>query len=314
MPHAHAPSLPSPPRLFCGVSTALVTPMSNGAIDFAAFERLVEWQIAEGIHGLVVAGTTAESASLSVAERDQLLQLALSTAAGRVPIIAGTGDSDTATAIALTQSAERLGASAALVVTPAYNKPSQAGLVLHIQAIHDATNLPILLYDVPSRTALQMAVETVGQLAKLPRVVGIKDANDNLARPLQLRNATDAHFLLLSGNDQTALAFLAQGGDGWISVTSNVAPRLCVQLYGYWRALTTTGGADVWPLLRDLNLKLLPLSDALFLESNPAPVKHALSLMGRCADEFRLPLTPVQPANAAKIRQALQQLVPDLRA
>lgn len=301
-----ATSLMSPPPAFCGVSTALITPFRDGQMDLPALERLVDWQIVEGIHGLVVAGSTGESLSLTEAERDELLQTALQAAGGRVPVIAGTGSSDTATAIRLTQSAEKLGASAALVVAPAYNKPTQEGLFQHFRAIHDASSLPIILYDVPGRTVVQLAVETVARLAALPRVIGIKDANDNLARPLRLRLATRPDFLLLGGEDQTVLAFLAQGGQGWISVTSNVAPRLCVQLYNAWGAMLA--GQGDWAEVSRLNLALLPLSDALFLETNPAPTKHALSRMGLCQDELRLPMVSVSPPTAAALQQVLAKL------
>jgi 4-hydroxy-tetrahydrodipicolinate synthase len=303
-----ATGLGNPPP-FCGVTTALITPFRDGHMDLPALEKLVDWQIVEGIHGLVVAGSTGESLSLSEAERDNLLHSALQAAGGRVPVIAGTGSSDTATAIRLTQAAEKRGASAALVVTPAYNKPSQEGLYQHFRAIHDASSLPIILYDVPGRTAVQLAVETVARLAELPRVIGIKDANDNLARPLQLRLATRPDFLLLGGENQTALAFLAQGGQGWISVTSNVAPRLCVQLYNAWVALQAGQGG--WELLNRLNLALLPLSDALFLESNPAPTKHALSLLGLCRDELRLPLVSVSSKTADTLAKVLANLFDD---
>ncbi len=284
--------------MFQGSIPALVTPFRAGAVDETAFQDLVAWQIAEGSSALVPCGTTGESPTLSHAEHKRVVELCIEAAAGQVPVIAGTGSNATAEAIALTQHAETAGAQAALLVTPYYNKPTQEGLYQHFKATHDATALPLILYNIPPRSVIDMTVETLARLAALPRIVGIKDATNDLARPLLMRAAIGEDFAYLSGEDATTVAFLAQGGHGCISVTANVAPGPCAALHRAWQA----GDLATVAALRD---RLAPLHHALFLESSPAPVKYALSLLGRCSAEVRLPLAPLRPATEAAIEAAM---------
>jgi 4-hydroxy-tetrahydrodipicolinate synthase len=285
---------------FTGSLTALITPMhADGSVDERAYAELVEWQIAEGTEGLVPVGTTGESPTLSHAEHTRVVEICIEAAARRVPVIAGTGSNSTAEAIDLTRHAKAAGADAALVVTPYYNKPTQEGLVLHYTAIADAVELPIIIYNIPSRSVIDMTPETMGRLAKHPNIVGVKDATANLARPLHQRAACGADFVQLSGEDHTALAFLAAGGHGCISVTSNIAPRLCAQMHRAWRE----GRVCEAMAIQD---RLLPVHDALFSETSPGPVKYAASLLGRGTAHCRLPLAPVSAATAARVEAAMR--------
>lgn len=284
--------------MFKGSITALITPFRNGDIDWAAFDKLVEWQIECGTDGLVPCGTTGESPTLSHDEHHQVVQRCIKIAAGRVPVIAGTGSNSTAEAISLTQHAQSDGADAALVVTPYYNKPSQDGLYAHYKALHDATNIPIIIYNIPGRSVIDMTNDTMCKLAELPRIVGVKDATGDLGRPLLIRNRLGDDFCQLSGNDDTATAFLAQGGHGCISVTSNIAPAQCAKMHDAWQA----GDLGAMIDMRDL---LAPIHKALFCETSPAPVKYAASLLGFGTDEVRLPLVPASKAARAAVDDAM---------
>lgn len=284
-----------------GSLPALITPFKGGKVDEEAFQAFVEWQISEGTHGLVPCGTTGESATLSHEEDMRVTTLCIEAAAGRVPVVAGTGSNSTDEAIQLTQHAKQVGADAALIVAPYYNKPTQEGMYQHFKAIHDAVDIPIVVYNVPGRTVSDISVETMGRLASLPNVIGVKDATADLTRPVatRLEAGADAEgFIQLSGEDATVVPFLAQGGAGCISVTANVAPRLCADLHNAWREgdLTTVSA---------INDRLFPLHDALFKENNPAGIKYAVSVLGRCENELRLPVVPISAANEDSIRTAM---------
>jgi 4-hydroxy-tetrahydrodipicolinate synthase len=285
--------------MFKGSLVALITPMrADGSLDERAFQDLVEWQIAEGTEGLIPVGTTGESPTLSHAEHMRVVELCVEAARGRVPVIAGTGSNSTAEAIELTRHAKEAGADAALVVTPYYNKPTQEGLYLHFTAIAEAVDLPILIYNIPPRSVIDMSVETMARLARHRNIVGVKDATANLARPLHTRRACGEDFCQLSGEDHTAVAFLGAGGHGCISVTANVAPRLCAEMHGAWRA----GRVGEAIAIQD---RLLPLHDAMFCETSPGPVKYAASLLAKGTDRCRLPLAPVAEPNRHRIRDAM---------
>lgn len=284
--------------MFRGSITALITPFRNGEIDWDAFERLVEWQIESGTHGLVPVGTTGESPTLSHDEHHQVVQRCIKIANGRVPVIAGTGSNSTREAISLTQQAQEDGADGALVVTPYYNKPTQDGLFAHYKALHDATDIPVIIYNIPGRSVIDMSLDTMCGLAELPRIVGVKDATGDLGRPLLLRDRLGDGFCQLSGNDDTATGFLAQGGHGCISVTSNIAPVECAKMQDAWSA----GDLATMAAMRD---RLAPVHKALFCETSPAPVKYAASLLGFGTDEVRLPLVPASKAARAAVDGAL---------
>jgi len=287
--------------MFKGSITALVTPFKNGAIDESSFQSFIEWQIAEGSHGLVPCGTTGESPTLSHAEHNRVVALAVEAAARRVPVIAGAGSNSTAEAIELASHAKKAGADAALVVTPYYNKPTQEGLYQHYKAITEAVDLPVIIYNIPGRCVIDMSVETMARLAKLPGIIGVKDATADLLRPIRTRAAIGDGFCQLSGEDGTAAAFLAQGGVGCISVTANVAPRLSAELQNAW----VEGDLAQMSAIQQ---KLAALNDVLFIETNPTPVKFALGLMGKMSPEVRLPLVLPSEANRQKIRAVLQGL------
>lgn len=285
--------------MFKGSITALITPFRDGAVDEAAFRKLIEWQIAEGSNGLVPCGTTGESPTLSHQEHRRVTEICIETVNKRVPVIAGCGSNSTTEAIGLTQHAQEAGADAALVVTPYYNKPTQEGLFRHFQAIHDATDLPIIIYNIPGRSVVDMAVDTMARLAALPRIVGVKDATADLGRATRQRNACGPDFCMLSGEDITALGFNAHGGQGCISVTSNIAPRLCAE----FQALTLKGDFAGALKLQD---RLSVLHDAMFVETSPGPVKYAASLLGLCSAEMRLPMAPVSDRTKAAVEAALK--------
>lgn len=285
--------------MFKGSIVALITPMRpDGSIDEKAFAAFVDWQIIEGSNAVVPVGTTGESPTLSHAEHKRVVEIAIEVAKGRVPVVAGTGSNSTEEAIDLTRHAKEAGAAAALIVTPYYNKPTQEGLYLHFKAIADAVDLPIIIYNIPPRSVVDMSVETMARLARHHNIVGVKDATANLARPLHTRRACGAGFCQLSGEDHTALAFLAAGGDGCISVTANVAPRLCGEMHMAWQE----GRVNEAITIQD---RLLPLHDALFAETSPAPVKFAASLLGKTAEVCRLPLAPIAEATRHKVRAAM---------
>lgn len=284
--------------LFTGSITAMVTPFADGTVDEAAFRKFIDWQIAEGSDALVPVGTTGESPTLTHAEHKAVVEICVDQVAGRVPVIAGTGSNSTAEAIDFAKHAQAAGADGALVVTPYYNKPSQEGLYRHYRAIHDASELPILIYNIPGRSVVDMSVATMARLAELPRIVGVKDATADILRPWKTREAVGADFALISGEDATIVPFLAMGGHGCISVTSNVAPRLCSSLHKAWQA----GRLDE---VTEINDRLMPLHEALFVEPSPQPAKYALSLLGHLNNELRLPLVPVAPETQERVRSAM---------
>jgi 4-hydroxy-tetrahydrodipicolinate synthase len=283
---------------FRGSFTALVTPFKNGSLDEEAFRGLVEWQIAEGTNGLVPVGTTGESPTLSHDEHKRVVEWCLETTRGRVPVIAGAGSNSTKEAIELSQHAEKVGASAVLVVTPYYNKPTQEGLYQHFKAINDAIGIPIIIYNIPARSVIDMSVDTMRRLFELKNIAGVKDATANVVRVSQQRQAMGEGFNQLSGEDASALGFNAHGGHGCISVTSNVAPRLCAA----FQDACLKGDYEGALKLQD---KLMPLHTALFLETNPAPAKFALSLLGKCAETVRLPMVLVADKTRAEVRAAM---------
>jgi 4-hydroxy-tetrahydrodipicolinate synthase len=284
--------------MFKGSFTALITPFKNGQVDDQAFSRLVEWQIEEGTHGLVPVGTTGECPTLSHDEHKHVVELCIKVARKRVPVIAGAGSNSTAEAIDFTRHAKKAGADAVLHVTGYYNKPTQEGLYQHFKAINDAVDIPIFLYNVPPRTIVDISVSTIGRCAKLTNVVGIKDATANVSRVTLQRLACGSAFVQLSGEDATALGFNVHGGVGCISVTSNVAPRLCSEFQ------TACMKGD-WGTAREIQDRLMPLHDALFCETSPGPVKYAASRLGICSAETRLPLVPIAEESKKKVDAAL---------
>lgn len=284
-----------------GSIPALITPFRDGRVDIKAFEAFVDWQISEGSHGLVPCGTTGESPTLSDDEFAAVVGAAVKAAKGRVPVIAGTGSNSTAHAIELTQLAQKLGADAALVVTPYYNKPTQDGLYLHFEAIAKATRLPVLIYNIPGRSVVDMTPDTMGRLVKIANIVGVKDATANMARVTQQRAACGPNFVQISGEDGTALGFNAHGGVGCISVTANVAPRLCSEFQN------ACAKGD-YATARELHERLMPLHDTLFCETSPSPVKYAASLLGKCEETVRLPLAPLSETSKAKVRAAMTKV------
>ncbi len=284
--------------MFKGSIVALITPFKNGVVDDKAYRDLIEWQIAEGTHGLVPCGTTGESPTLSHAEHMRVTELCVEAAKGRVPVIAGTGSNSTEEAIDLAQHAKTAGADAHLVVAPYYNKPTQEGLYRHYKAINDAVDLPIFIYNIPGRSIVDMSVATMARLAALPNIVGVKDATADLVRPLQTVLAIGPEFCMLSGEDATAIPFLAQGGVGCISVTANVAPKACAAMHEAWQAGDLVA-------VRKYNELLMPLHDALFCESSPGPVKYAASLMGLCGAETRLPLCEIADSSKRIVEAAM---------
>jgi 4-hydroxy-tetrahydrodipicolinate synthase len=273
---------------------ALVTPFKDGQLDLVTLKKLVEWQIAEGSTGLVPVGTTGESPTLSHEEHETVIEEVVKAAAGRVPVIAGAGSNNTAEGIRLIKHAEQVGASAALVVTPYYNKPTQAGLIAHFTALHDCCNLPIIIYNIPGRSVVDMLPATMGELAKLPRIIGVKDATGDLSRVPKQRITCGKDFIQLSGEDATALGFNAHGGTGCISVTANVAPRLCAE----FQSATLSGD---YAKALEYQDRLMPLHEAIFIEPGLVGAKYGLSKLGLCSDEVRLPLTGLTDATKAKI-------------
>src|SRR5215472_3398130 len=283
---------------FRGSFTAMVTPFKNGSLDEAAFRGLVNWQIAEGTHGLVPVGTTGESPTLSHDEHHRVVEWCIEEAKGRVPVIAGAGSNSTAEAVALAKHAEKAGADAVLVVTPYYNKPTQEGLYQHFKAVNDAISIPIIIYNIPSRSVIDMSVDTMKRLFDLKNIAGVKDATASMVRVSQQREALGPDFTQLSGEDATALGFMAHGGHGCISVTANVAPRLCAEFQN-----ACLRGDYVTAL--KLQDKLMPLHQSLFVETNPSPAKYALSVLGKCADTVRLPMVTLSEKSKATARGAM---------
>lgn len=288
--------------LFEGSMTALITPFrTDGTVDDRAYQEFVDWQIKQGTHGLVPVGTTGESPTLSYDEHHRVVELCIEAAAGRVPVLAGTGSNSTDEAIELTKHAKAAGATGALVVTPYYNKPTQEGLFQHYKAISDAVELPLVIYNIPGRSVIDMSPETMGRLAALKNIVGVKDATGEIDRVTRQRLTCGTDFIQLSGEDATALAFNAHGGVGCISVTANIAPAECA-------AMQNAMKAGRWDEARDWSDKLQPLHEALFLESSPGPVKYAAARRGICHDTIRLPLIlPSEPVRA-RVREVLSSL------
>jgi len=283
---------------FRGSFTALVTPFRNGAVDEKAFRELVDWQIGEGTKGLVPVGTTGESPTLSHDEHKQVVEWCVEQADGRVPVVAGAGSNSTHEAIDFAEHAEKAGADAVLIVTPYYNKPTQEGMYQHFKAINDAIGIPIIIYNIPPRSVIDMSVDTMKRLYELKNIAGVKDATANMTRVSQQRAACGSDFNQLSGEDITALGFNAHGGHGCISVTSNVAPRLCAEFQA------ACGRGDFAAALK-VQDKLAPLHVNLFVETSPAPVKYAMSLIGKCSEEVRLPMVPASEHARAKVREAM---------
>jgi len=285
-------------RMFKGSYTALVTPFRDGKLDEAAFRGLVDWQIRNGTHGLVPVGTTGESPTLSHDEHKRVVEWCIDEAKGRVPVIAGAGSNNTAEAVELAVHAEKAGADAVLIVTPYYNKPGQEGLFRHYKAINDAIGIPIIIYNIPPRSVIDMSVDTMKRLYELKNIAGVKDATANLARVSLQRQAMGPDFVQLSGEDATALGFMAHGGHGCISVSSNVAPALCAEFQD------ACLGGDYGKALA-IQDRLMPLHTALFVETNPSGPKFALSVLGRISEEVRLPMVPVSDSTRATIRAAM---------
>jgi 4-hydroxy-tetrahydrodipicolinate synthase len=287
-------------RMIHGSIPALITPFRNGIVDEQAFQALVERQISEGSHGLVPCGTTGEASTLSLEEHVRVVELCVEAAAGRVPVIAGAGSNNTAHSIELAKHAKRVGADAVLVVAPYYSKPSQDGIFAHFKAINDAVDIAIVAYNVPSRTVVDISVETMGKIAGLKHGLGVKDATGDMTRLARHRALAGDTFILLSGDDPSALGFNAHGGKGVISVTANVAPRLCAQI----QTLCAQGAFDS---ARAIDDTLAPLHKVMFVEPSPAPAKYACALLGLCTDEVRLPILALTDGAKAQVRAAMTQ-------
>ncbi len=285
--------------MFAGSLVALITPFKNGSVDEKGFEKFVGWQIKEGTDGLVPCGTTGESPTLSMDEHKRVIDICIATAKGTgVPVIAGTGSNSTAEAIELTQHAKKAGADAAMLVVPYYNKPTQEGLIQHFKTEAEAVDIPILLYNVPPRTGGDMQVDTVVRLSQVKNIIGIKDASYDMARPTLTRLRAKKGFCQLSGEDASAVGFLAQGGDGCISVTANVAPRLCADMHDAWKARKLDQVFEIQD-------RLMPLHKAMFCETSPGPVKFGAELIGQCSAEMRLPMVPIAESSKKAVREAM---------
>ena len=285
--------------MFKGSMPALITPFKNGELDLDTLKKLVEWHISEGSHGLVPVGTTGESPTLTHEEHETVIEEVVNVVAGRIPVIAGAGSNNTVEAVRFMQFAEKAGADAGLVVTPYYNKPTQRGLLAHYRELHDCCDLPIVIYNIPGRSIIDMTPETMGELAKLPRIVGVKDATGDVARVSDQREMCGADFVQLSGEDGSALGFNAHGGVGCISVTANVAPRLCAE----FQEATLAGDYGKALELQD---RLMPLHRAIFVEPGLVGAKYGMSQLGLCSDEVRSPLTGLLDSTKAQIDAAMR--------
>ncbi len=285
--------------MFKGSFPALVTPFKNGTLDVDAFKHLVEWHIEQGSNGLVPMGTTGESPTVTHEEHEQVIEIVVKAAAGRVPVIAGAGSNNTAESERYMAFAQKAGADAALVVTPYYNRPTQAGMIAHFTALHDKHDLPIFIYNIPARSAVDMTTETMAELAKLPRIIGVKDATADMVRVSEQRAACGKDFIQFSAEDASALGFNAHGGIGCISVTANVAPRLCSEFQAAMRA-------GDYALALEYQDRLMPLHEAIFAEPGLVGVKYALSKLGLCSDEVRLPLVGLTDDTKAKVDAAMK--------
>ena len=287
--------------MFKGSIPALITPFKNEKVDFSSYEKIIEWSISEGSHGFVPCGTTGESPTLSHEEHKKIVEECINTVNKRVPVIAGTGSNNTIEAIEYTQHAEKMGADGALVVTPYYNKPTQKGLYQHFKKIAESTSLPIIIYNIPGRSIVDMSIDTMKELSEIKNIAGVKDATNDLFRPLLTQTKINKDFCYLSGEDGTALAYLSQGGVGCISVTANVAPRFCAELHNAWMENDIKKSQEI-------NLKLAKLHNALFIESSPGPVKYAAELLNLCSSETRMPLVEIQDSTKKIVKDCLIEL------
>ena len=286
--------------MFFGSIPALITPFTRDEVDYDSFRKIIEWSIKQGSHGFVPCGTTGESPTLSHDEHKEVVEACIKIVDKRVPVIAGTGSNNTTEAIEFTKHAEKLAADAALVVTPYYNKPTQEGLYLHYKKIAESTNLPIIIYNIPGRSIVDMSIATMVELSKIKNIIGVKDATNDLFRPLLTRTKIKKDFCYLSGEDGTALAYLIQGGNGCISVTANIAPKLCSELQNHWK------NKEIDKALQ-INLKLAKIHHALFIESSPGPVKYAAKLLNLCNAETRLPLAPIKDSTKLIIQKCMSE-------
>jgi len=287
--------------MFQGSIPALITPFKNGNIDYESFYKIIEWSLSEGSHGFVPCGTTGESPTLSHQEHIKVVDECVRIVDKRVPVIAGTGSNNTVEAIEFTNHAEKSGADAALVVTPYYNKPTQEGLQAHFKKIAESTSLPIIIYNIPGRSVVDMTIDTMSVLSNISNIVGVKDATNDLFRPLLTQTKIQKDFCYLSGEDGTALAYLAQGGQGCISVTANIAPKLCSDMQNLWREREIN-------LAQDINIKLSKIHHVLFVESSPGPVKYAAELLNLCSAETRLPLVSIKDSTKALVKECLVEI------
>jgi len=286
--------------MFFGSIPALITPFNKDGVDYDSVQKIIEWSIEQGSHGFVPCGTTGESPTLSHDEHKKVVEVCIKIVDKRVPVIAGTGSNNTIEAIDFTKHAEESGADGALIVTPYYNKPTQEGLYLHFQKIAESTNLPIIIYNIPGRSIVDMSIETMVELSKIKNIIGVKDATNDLFRPLLTRTKIKKDFCYLSGEDGTALAYLIQGGNGCISVTANIAPKLCSELHNHWK------NKEIDKALQ-INLKLAKIHHALFIESSPGPVKYAAELLGLCSADTRLPLGPIKDSTKLVIKKCISE-------
>ncbi len=286
--------------MFFGSIPALITPFENGKVDYDSFQKIIQWSTEQGSHGFVPCGTTGESPTLSHDEHKNVVEICIKIVDKRVPVIAGTGSNNTIEAIEFTKHAEESGADGALIVTPYYNKPTQQGLYLHYKKIAESTNLPIIIYNIPGRSIVDMSIETMVKLSMIKNIIGVKDATNDLFRPLLTRTKIKKDFCYLSGEDGTALAYLIQGGNGCISVTANIAPKLCSELHNHWK------NKEIDKALQ-INLKLAKIHHALFIESSPGPVKYAAELLNLCSAETRLPIAPIKDSTKLIIKQCMSE-------
>ena len=284
--------------MFFGSIPALITPFKEGSIDYNSFNKIIEWSISEGSHGFVPCGTTGESPTLNHEEHKKVVEECIRIVDKRVPIIAGTGSNSTQEAIEFTSHAEKSGATAALIVTPYYNKPTQEGLYKHFESISNNTSLPIIIYNIPGRSVVDMSIDTMNELSKIPNIIGVKDATNDLFRPLLTRTKIKKDFCYLSGEDGTAIPYLAQGGHGCISVTANIAPKLCSEMHNAWRNNEIDNALKI-------NLKLAKIHYALFVETSPGPVKFAAELLDLCSSETRLPLVPIKESTKNLVKNSM---------
>ena len=289
--------------MFKGSIVALITPFKDGNLDEDSYISIIQYHLRNGTNGLVPAGTTGECPTISHDEHKKIIQLCVNESNGKIPVIAGTGSNSTKEAVSLTQYAEKAGADAALVVTPYYNKPTQEGLYQHYKAINDKCGIPIIIYNIPPRSVIDMSVDTMARLFELKNIVGVKDATADLDRVTEQKNKMGKEFIQLSGEDGTALDFNLKGGSGCISVTANVAPKLCAE---FQEASLSKNNDNLLSRAKEINEKLMPLHNSLFIESNPSPVKYAASLLKLCTDDVRLPLVKITSSTKEKVKSAMQ--------